>query len=122
MEHDLAILDMLADTVHVGYGKPAVFGIITRPKGVRVGINQYLGGFLVEENVRFRDTAVVFEKRAHDKGSEREILFEIPAMTKSYDSFTLTVNGGSIKAGRSTRGCRCKWHGQEHVCPAPSRR
>ena len=46
VEHDLAILDMLADTVHVGYGKPAVFGIITRPKGVRVGINQYLEGYL----------------------------------------------------------------------------
>ncbi len=53
VEHDLAILDMLADTVHVGYGKPAVFGIITRPKGVRVGINQYLEGYLVEENVPF---------------------------------------------------------------------
>ena len=57
VEHDLAILDMLADTVHVGYGKPAVFGVITRPKGVRVGINQYLEGYLAEENVRFRDSA-----------------------------------------------------------------
>ena len=46
VEHDLAILDMLADTVHVGYGKPAVFGVITRPKGVRVGINQYLKDIL----------------------------------------------------------------------------
>jgi ATP-binding cassette, sub-family E, member 1 len=99
VEHDLAILDMLADTVHVGYGKPAVFGIITRPKGVRVGINQYLEGFLAEENVRFRDTQVVFEKRAHDKGSEREDLFIIPAMTKQYDTFHLTVSGGTVKAG-----------------------
>jgi ATP-binding cassette subfamily E protein 1 len=99
VEHDLAILDMLADTVHVGYGKPAVFGIITRPKGVRVGINQYLEGFLAEENVRFRDTQVVFEKRAHDKGSNREDLFIIPAMTKRYDEFSLTVSGGTIKSG-----------------------
>jgi len=99
VEHDLAILDMLADTVHVGYGKPAVFGIITRPKGVRVGINQYLTGFLNEENVRFRDTQVVFEKRAHDKGSEREDLFEIPPMTKEYETFHLNVSGGTIKAG-----------------------
>jgi ATP-binding cassette subfamily E protein 1 len=99
VEHDLAILDMLADTVHVGYGKPAVFGIITRPKGVRVGINQYLEGFLTEENVRFRTTAVVFEKRAHDKGSNREDLFNIPAMTKKYESFHLTVSGGTIKSG-----------------------
>jgi ATP-binding cassette subfamily E protein 1 len=99
VEHDLAILDMLADTVHVGYGKPAVFGIITRPKGVRVGINQYLEGYLHEENVRFRETQVVFEKRAHDKGSEREDLFEIPPMTKEYETFRLAVSGGTIKAG-----------------------
>ncbi len=99
VEHDLAILDMLADTVHVGYGKPAVFGIITRPKGVRVGINQYLDGFLHEENVRFRSTAVIFEKRAHDKGSSREDLFVIPAMTKDYESFHLTVSGGTVKSG-----------------------
>ena len=99
VEHDLAILDMLADTVHVGYGKPAVFGIITRHKGVRVGINQYLEGFLTEENVRFRTTQVVFEKRAHDKGSNREDLFEIPAMTKEYESFHLTVSGGTIRSG-----------------------
>ena len=99
VEHDLAILDMLADTVHVGYGKPAVFGIITRPKGVRVGINQYLEGFLTEENVRFRETAVVFEKRAHAKGSDREDLFEIPALTKKYETFHLTVAGGTIKTG-----------------------
>ena len=99
VEHDLAILDMLADTVHVGYGKPSVFGIITRPKGVRVGINQYLEGFLNEENVRFRDTQVVFEKRAHDKGSNREELFIIPPMTKHYESFGLTVSGGTIRSG-----------------------
>jgi len=99
VEHDLAILDMLADTVHVGYGKPAVFGIITRPKGVRVGINQYLDGYLVEENVRFRDTQVIFEKRAHDKGSHREPLYEIPAMTKEYETFHLSVTGGTIKSG-----------------------
>jgi len=99
VEHDLAILDMLADTVHVGYGKPAVFGIITRPKGVRVGINQYLEGFLAEENVRFRDTQVVFEKRAHEKGSDREDLFLIPPMTKQYETFLLTVSGGTVKAG-----------------------
>ena len=99
VEHDLAILDMLADTVHIGYGKPAVFGIITRPKGVRVGINQYLDGYLVEENVRFRDSQVVFEKRAHDKGSDRELLFEIPAMTKEYQAFHLHVTGGTIRTG-----------------------
>jgi ATP-binding cassette subfamily E protein 1 len=99
VEHDLAILDMLADTVHVAYGKPAVFGVITQPKGVRVGINQYLEGYLPEENVRFRPYPVVFEKRAHEKGAERQVLYEFPEMAKSYDRFRLEVAGGAIRAG-----------------------
>ncbi|MBP2132991.1 ATP-binding cassette subfamily E protein 1 [Methanomicrobium sp. W14] len=100
VEHDLAILDMLADNVHVAYGKPSVFGIITRPKGVRVGINQYLEGFLTEENVRFRDYSVTFETRAHNTESKRETLFTFPSFRKSYESsFSLDVNGGEIKAG-----------------------
>ncbi|NYT17855.1 MAG: ribosome biogenesis/translation initiation ATPase RLI, partial [Methanomicrobiales archaeon] len=99
VEHDLAILDMLADTVHVAYGKPAVFGVITQPKGVRVGINQYLEGYLPEENVRFREYQVVFEKRAHEKRTERPTLLEFPKMEKSYDRFRLTVSSGDIRAG-----------------------
>ena len=99
VEHDLAILDMLADTVHIAYGKPAVFGVITRPKGVRVGINQYLEGFLPEENVRFRDYQVTFEKRAHDDSANREVLFELPYMKKAYDRFSLEVTGGEVLAG-----------------------
>jgi ATP-binding cassette subfamily E protein 1 len=99
VEHDLAILDMLADTVHVAYGKPSVFGIITRPKGVRVGINQYLEGFLQEENVRFREYEVKFEERAHQREIIREVLLEFPKMEKHYDEFTLKVSGGEIRCG-----------------------
>ncbi|MDD1714211.1 MAG: ribosome biogenesis/translation initiation ATPase RLI [Methanoregulaceae archaeon] len=99
VEHDLAILDMLADTVHVAYGKPAVFGVITQPKGVRIGINQYLEGYLPEENVRFRDYPVVFEKRAHEDRAERAVLLEYPVLKKSYEHFTLSVSPGEIRAG-----------------------
>jgi ATP-binding cassette subfamily E protein 1 len=99
VEHDLAILDMLADTVHIAYGKPAVFGIITRPKGVRVGINQYLEGFLAEENVRIRDYAVSFEVKSHDEGAKKAHLMSIPDMSRKYDRFSLRVSGGDIKAG-----------------------
>ena len=100
VEHDLAILDMLADNVHIAYGKPSVFGIITRPKGVRIGINQYLSGFLNEENVRFRDTAVEFETRAHEGVTDRETLIEFPPFEKRYgESFRMKVKGGAIKSG-----------------------
>lgn len=99
VEHDLAILDMLADTIHIAYGKPAAFGVITQPKGVRVGINQYLEGYLPEENVRFRDHPVIFEKRAHAAGSDRLTLLEFPPMKKTFDRFSLDISGGTIRAG-----------------------
>ena len=99
VEHDLAILDLLADTVHIAYGKPAVFGIVTQPKGVRVGINQYLEGYLAEENMRFRDYEVVFESRLHGGRPELEVLSEIPPMKKAYPDFTLEVQGGEIHCG-----------------------
>lgn len=99
IEHDIAILDMLADTIHVAYGKPTVFGIITRPKGVRIGINQYLEGFLAEENVRIRDYPVSFEVRLHDEGAKKAPLMTIPVMTRKFDRFHLEVCGGEIHAG-----------------------
>jgi ATP-binding cassette subfamily E protein 1 len=99
VEHDLAILDMLADTVHIAYGQPAVFGVITQPKGTRVGINEYLSGYLAEENVRFRDYPVIFERRLHEGVEVRNKLLTIPPMTKQFPGFTLKVGGGEIRAG-----------------------
>lgn len=99
VEHDLAILDMLADTVHITYGKPAVFGVVTQPKGIRVGINEYLSGYLPEENVRFRDYPVVFEHRYHETDIIRNPMVLIPPMNKKYQGFSLEVGGGEIREG-----------------------
>lgn len=99
VEHDLAILDMIADTVHIAYGQSAVFGVITQPKGTRLGINEYLSGYLPEENVRFRDYPVIFEKRLHEDEKVRNPLLVIPPLTKQFPDFTLKVGGGEIQAG-----------------------
>ncbi len=99
VEHDIAILDMVAETVHIGYGKPSAFGIISRPKGVRIGVNQYLEGFVAEENVRIRDYPVLFETRSHESDVDRETLMTIPKMTKSFPGFNLTVDGGEVRRG-----------------------
>ncbi len=99
VEHDIAILDMVAETVHIGYGKPSAFGIISRPKGVRIGVNQYLEGFVAEENVRIRDYPVLFETRSHESDVDREMLMTIPKMTKSFPGFKLTVEGGEVRRG-----------------------
>ena len=99
VEHDLALLDLLADNVHLIYGVPGAYGVITRPKGVRVGINQYLRGNLPEENVRFRDTAIGFEVHAPRIEKEIPTLISYNAFAMQYSSFRLEAEPGIIRRG-----------------------
>jgi len=61
IEHDLAALDAISDYVHILYGEPGGYGVVSQLRGVRVGINTYINGFLREENVRFRIQPIIFE-------------------------------------------------------------
>jgi len=98
VEHDLAVLDMLADSIHVAYGEPSVYGVVTAPKSVRNGINEYLRGYLENENMRVRPEAIEFEEHAPRPASREDTLVSYPDVTKSYGDgeFTLTVDGGDI--------------------------
>ena len=99
VEHDLAILDLLADVVHIAYGVPGAYGVITHPKGVRVGINEYLQGFLPEENIRIRPKAIKFEVHAPRMQKDIYPFVKFGAFTKKYPDFTLSVKGGEILKG-----------------------
>ncbi|MFB6233490.1 MAG: ribosome biogenesis/translation initiation ATPase RLI [Haloarculaceae archaeon] len=101
VEHDLAILDLLADTLHVAYGEPGVFGVITPPKSVRNGINEYLEGYLTNENMRIRPNEITFEEHAPRQTTRGTSLVDYPALSKSYgdDEFSLAVEPGTIYEG-----------------------
>ncbi|MGM0590362.1 MAG: ribosome biogenesis/translation initiation ATPase RLI, partial [Halobacteriota archaeon] len=98
VEHDLAILDLLADTLHIAYGEPGAFGVITPPKSVRNGINEYLKGFLTNENMRIRPEAITFEEHAPRASVKDAPLLAYPDLRKSYGEgeFSLEVDGGTI--------------------------
>ena len=98
VEHDLAILDLLADVTHLGYGEPGAFGVITDPRSVKAGINQYLAGYLENENVRIRREAIEFEAAAPRTVVDQDPLFEYPEFEHQFgeDGFALTGDGGAI--------------------------
>ena len=98
VEHDLAILDLLADAIHVGYGEPGAFGVITPPKSVKKGINEYLGGYLDNENMRIRETAIEFEEHAPRPEATGDVVVEYPALEKHFGEgeFSLSVESGQI--------------------------
>lgn len=99
VEHDLAILDSMADVIHIAYGVPSAYGVITQPKGVRIGINEYLNGHLVKENIRIRDKPIVFETHLprEDLGGNRFI--EYGGFEVRYDGFRLEADGGTLYEG-----------------------
>ena len=96
IEHDLAVLDVLADLVHIVYGKKGAFGIFTPARSTRQAINSYLDGFLPEENVRIRDKPIKFLKhrdRIQEIGSP---VIEWGQLKKSLGDFELESGDGRV--------------------------
>lgn len=96
VEHDLIILDYITDLVHIMYGKEDCYGIVSSPKATRVAINTYLEGFLKEENMRFRDTSIKFEKTAIKQQAERPFLTSWENIDKKLGKFHLKAHKGDI--------------------------
>ncbi len=100
VEHDLAILDMLADYVHLLYGEPGKYGVVTMPKSTNRGINEYLSGFLHAENVRIRDRPIEFTAHPpRERQRERGVFIEYEGFEKKYggEGFVLHANPGRIE-------------------------
>ena len=96
IEHDLATLDALSDNIHILYGTPGGYGVVSGRKGVRLGINAYIKGFLAEENVRIRKNAIEFTIRPPTPEDEGDALASYSDITKDYDGFNLSADEGEI--------------------------
>jgi ATP-binding cassette, sub-family E, member 1 len=99
IEHDLAILDYLSDFVHVFFGQKQAYGISSNKKTTKKGINEFLDGFLKEENIRIRTYAITFGSTQEKDITKRLLFFEYPAFTKKLGSFKLEANSAKINKG-----------------------
>ncbi len=96
IEHDLIVMDYMADLIHIMYGKEGCYGIVSQLKSAKAGINSYLEGYLKEDNIRFRDHKIKFEIRPPQEKSSREILSSWPEMEKKLGNFDLKTTSGNI--------------------------
>lgn len=96
IEHDLATLDAISDYIHILYGQAGAYGVVSQMKGVRVGINAYISGFLKEENVRIRKQAIEFTVRPPTPEDEGKSITSYSNLKKSYKGFSLEVEAGEI--------------------------
>jgi len=96
IEHDLAVLDVLADLIHIVYGKKGAFGIFTPARSTRQAINTYLDGFLPEQNVRIRNKPIQFlnhKERRSELGTE---VVSWSGLKKKLGNFELSTGDGSV--------------------------
>ncbi len=104
VEHDLTVLDYVADYVVVAFGEPGVYGIFSKLYATGSGINHYLEGYLPAENMKIRDERVIF--RLHETREESEYIstreapfVEWSRITKKLNGFTLEVEEGKAYRG-----------------------
>ena len=62
-----------------------------------LGINHYLDGFIPNENIRFRESPLVFNITEKDENEIKAISqYNYPNMKKRFENFELEINGGSF--------------------------
>ncbi len=97
-EHDLTILDYISTYVNIFYGEGNVYGVASGVKNVRAGINEYLCGYLKDENVRFRDHEIGFS--GHSEAElKSKTAYEYGFFSKDFEAFKFRSEGGSIRRG-----------------------
>jgi ATP-binding cassette subfamily E protein 1 len=98
VEHDLAVFDYLSDYVYVFFGQENAYGAVSGLKNARAGVNEYLGGYLKAENIRFRETEIKFPgSESGDRKSD--VKFTYPALKKTYPGFSFSSDSGEIRKG-----------------------
>ena len=99
VEHDLAIMDFIADVIHIMYGSESAYGIVANVRNTRNAINAYLEGYLRDENIRFRDWKIEFVVHPPKRKSELPVLVSWDYVEKKYEDFHLEVHPGEIRTG-----------------------
>uniref|UniRef100_A0A8C2JW15 ATP-binding cassette sub-family E member 1 n=1 Tax=Cyprinus carpio TaxID=7962 RepID=A0A8C2JW15_CYPCA len=98
VEHDLSVLDSLSDFICCLYGVRSAYGVVTMPFSVREGINIFLDGYVPTENLRFRETSLVFKvaETAAEEEVKKMCRYQYPNMKKSMGEFTLGITEGEF--------------------------
>ncbi len=99
IEHDLAILDYISDFVQVFFGQKGGYGVCSNKKTTKKGINEFLDGFLKEENIRIRTYSIIFTGTQEKVVTKNQEYFSYPSFTKRLGEFRLMVKEGQVKKG-----------------------
>ena len=98
VEHDLATLDLISDFIHIFYGEPASYGMVSNALSTKEGINNYLDGYLPSDNVRFRSNSISFDRTKRSRVEHNSAILEFPSFKKNFGEgeFELETAAGEL--------------------------
>lgn len=97
VEHDLATLDLVSSGIHILHGDPGSYGRVSDAMSTRDGINQYLDGYLRNENIRIRSDEINFDRSKRSQVENKPVVFSFPELEQQYgEGFSLEVKEGAL--------------------------
>lgn len=100
VEHDMSLLDYLSDNIYITYGEPGAYGIVSSLQSTKIGINNFLEGYIPTENIRFRDKAYKFDiSSITESVLSTSSIVQYPTLEKTLGHFRVNIEGGNIQQG-----------------------
>jgi len=98
VEHDLATLDLISSGIHIFYGEPAGYGMVSDTLSTKEGINNYLDGYLPSQNVQFRKNSIEFDRTKRSQVEKKDVVLEFPEFEKDFGEgeFDLETESGEL--------------------------
>lgn len=100
VEHDLSILDFVADYIHIMYGEPGAYGCISTLYNTLEAINIYFDGYIPADNMRFRSQpytlSEMYQIDDHKHNSNLIGLISYADTVIKFDNFELNINPDNL--------------------------
>ncbi|MBI4919200.1 ribosome biogenesis/translation initiation ATPase RLI [archaeon] len=96
VEHDLIILDYMTEFIHIMYGTAGAYGVVSKAKPSKNGINTYLSGYIRDENMRFRPYEIKFLPRQPFVEKTNIELVCWDDLSKDLGDFKLKIDAGKL--------------------------
>jgi ATP-binding cassette subfamily E protein 1 len=101
IEHDIALLDYMADNICIMYGVPGAYGVISKPYSTKQAINIFFEGYIPSQNLRFRTEEYditdinLIDNNVCNMNTNTDI-FNYDSSLIQYEKFNLTIEGGKF--------------------------
>jgi len=99
IEHDMSMLDFIADDIYIIYGKPGCYGVVSNVLTPLEGLNMYMSGFIKSQNLRFRDeeyNLTVNDYIIEKQKLESKHYYEYMGDSIVYETFKLNIPNNKL--------------------------